>query len=86
LGLALGAAAIAWVWLVALPWLGGRPELREDLRWRAARGINAGAMYYTELEAMPDIAAHLDELHERHTEAFWRVSDRSLKPPAAGAR
>ncbi len=72
LALLLGAAAIAFLWLVVLPWAGSRPALREDIQWREAHGINAGAMYYTELRAMPDIAAHIDNLHQRHGEAFWR--------------
>lgn len=53
LGAILGA--LAAVWLVFLPAMAARPAMHEHLEWLEARKINPGAMYYTELEAMPPI-------------------------------
>ncbi|REK10962.1 MAG: hypothetical protein DWQ37_15065 [Planctomycetota bacterium] len=47
-------------WLFVLPWLSGRPRVREHLDWLDARQIDASAMYYTELEAMRPILQRLE--------------------------
>lgn len=59
-GLLLGLAAMAFVWLVVLPHLASRDSVRQQLRFLEERRIDAGAMYYTELEAMTPI---LQKLH-----------------------
>jgi hypothetical protein len=55
--------AIAAIWTFLLPQLGARPSLRESLDRRDALGINADAMFYTELEAMETLRVE------------WKVSD-----------
>lgn len=56
----LAVATIACVWVVILPWLASRPSMAEHIRWLEAKGIDAGAMYYTELEAMQPILQKLE--------------------------
>ncbi|MCM2370058.1 hypothetical protein [Aporhodopirellula aestuarii] len=46
---------LAAVWLIALPWVAGRPGPRRYLERLDARGIDPAAMYYTELP--PEIFA-----------------------------
>ncbi len=58
--LALSGLALALVWGVALPWLSARPAVRDRLRFLDAKGIDASAMYYTELEAMGPILDRLE--------------------------
>ena len=55
-------SSLAVVWLVLLPAVAARPPMHEHLEWLEARKINPGAMYYTELEAMPDV---LERMYER---------------------
>lgn len=50
LGLLLGFAAILWVWLVVLPGLGNWEVVREHVDRLDRENINAGAMFYTEVE------------------------------------
>jgi hypothetical protein len=50
LGLLLGFAAILWVWLVVLPGLGRWEVVREHVDLLDRSNINAGAMFYTEVE------------------------------------
>lgn len=49
-GLLLGFAAILWVWLVVLPGLGKWEVVREHVDRLDRENINAGAMFYTEVE------------------------------------
>jgi hypothetical protein len=62
LGFLAVVASLAAVWLVLLPAVAARPAMHEHLEWLEARKINPGAMYYTELEAMPDV---LERMYER---------------------
>ncbi len=50
LGLVLGCVAILWVWLVVLPGLGKWEVVREHVDRLDRENINAGAMFYTEVE------------------------------------
>lgn len=50
------------VWLVILPNLARRPQWQQRLERRHRLGINAGAMFYTELTAMPRILRRIDHL------------------------
>ena len=58
--LLLAACAVAAVWLVLLPWLARHPLVAEHLHDLEVRGIDAGAMYYTDLEAMEPILHRLE--------------------------
>jgi hypothetical protein len=63
---------VAWViligviWLVALPWLAARPAMKRHRQWLDDRGIDPGAMYYTELDAMEPILDRLNKHAREH--------------------
>ena len=60
-GLLATIVAVAGVWTLLLPMLGNRPALRSSIDRREALGINANAMFYTELEAMETLVVHWEE-------------------------
>jgi len=45
-----GCAVLSFVWLWVLPRIAQYPSVREHLELLDRRNINAGAMYYTEVE------------------------------------
>ena len=51
---------LAGIWLVALPWIARQPQMAAHLHWLEEQGIDGGAMYYTELEAMEPILERLE--------------------------
>jgi len=63
---------VAWliligvVWLVVLPWLAARPAMQRHRQWLDDRGIDPGAMYYTELDAMEPILDRLNKQSREH--------------------
>ena len=57
--LSFAAALTVLVWTVLLPWVGDG-ALRESIDRRAALGVNADAMFYTELEAMETLRVRWD--------------------------
>jgi hypothetical protein len=57
---AIASAMILLVWTVVLPKLAATPPLAKHLRWLDQRGIDAGAMFYTELDAMDPILHRLN--------------------------
>ena len=68
---AVAIAAVGILWLVVLPRIGETPAVRDFIDVNEARGINPGAMYYTELDAMPRIIDEVDRTRENASEAFW---------------
>jgi hypothetical protein len=60
--LLFGLAAGGMVWLIVLPRMASTDGVRQHLRFLKERRIEAGAMYYTDLEAMTPI---LRRLHGR---------------------
>lgn len=52
IGLVAAVLVIVATWTIVLPTLGSRPALRSSIDRREALGINANAMFYTELEGM----------------------------------
>lgn len=71
---AIALAVVAFLWLVVLPTIGRLEPVRDFIDANESRGINPGAMYYTELEAMPRIIDEVDRTRENAHEAFWRPS------------
>lgn len=58
--LLLAVCAVAAVWLALLPWLAQQPHIAEHIRDLEVRGIDAGAMYYTDLDVMQPILHRLE--------------------------
>lgn len=56
----LAIASLLAVWLIILPWIATRPQMDEHLRNLDKQGIDGGAMFYTELEAMKPILRKLE--------------------------
>jgi hypothetical protein len=48
------------VWTIVLPWMSAKPPVAKHLRWLDQAGIDGGAMFYTELEAMDPILQRLN--------------------------
>jgi hypothetical protein len=81
--LLLSLAAIASIWLGVLPRLANRSETRRQIDFLDARGIEPGAMFYTELSAMHGVIARMDAFHQRHPRALWAPTWQSTatQPP-----
>jgi hypothetical protein len=75
----IGAVVIA-CWTMLLPAISDRPAMRQRLDRRKAQGINAGAMFYSELNAMPQVMERMDRVHAAHGSAFWQPSAVGAQP------
>jgi hypothetical protein len=60
--LLIALAALSVLWLGVLPYIGGQPELAARIRRQQAEGIDPSAMFYTELEMMPELIRHGEHL------------------------
>lgn len=69
--LAAIVAGIALVWLIVLPAIGENPAMQAAIAEREARGIDSGAMFYTDLELMDDVLARSKQFHRDHPDALW---------------
>lgn len=70
LSLAAWSAAIAFGWLVVLPWLSSLPSQKRNIDWLREQRIDPSARYYTEVEAMEPILERLNaELTGRNVAA-----------------
>jgi hypothetical protein len=58
--LILATAAIAMTWLVVLPWVGSLRPVKNYIRRNEAAGVNPGAMYYTEIDAIGAIGERME--------------------------
>jgi hypothetical protein len=66
-------SVIAVCWLVLLPWLAAQPELAARIKTLERAGIDPSAMYYSELEMMPDTLRRLEQLHARDHRLLWAL-------------
>jgi hypothetical protein len=69
--LAAIVTAVALVWLIVLPAIGENPAMQAAIAEREARGIDSGAMFYTDLELMDDVLARSKQFHREHPDALW---------------
>ena len=69
-------AVIALMWLIVLPIVGEMDSMKSAIDAREARGIDTGAMFYTDLELMDDVLARSKEFHRDHPDALWRLEAR----------
>jgi hypothetical protein len=58
--LAFAVVLLLAVWCIVLPWISAIPAVNARQQWLEKRGINAGAMYYTELHVMESILERND--------------------------
>jgi hypothetical protein len=68
--LLLASAAVAVVWLGALPLLGRRPAMHDYIERNQSLGIDPSAKFYTELPGMPDFFDRTDSARRRGRGAF----------------
>ncbi|MBI1314346.1 hypothetical protein GC176_23875 [bacterium] len=69
--LAAAVAVVALIWLGVLPAAGNSASLRSAIEARRERGIDASAMFYTELEVMDDILARNRQFRRDNPDALW---------------
>ncbi len=60
LRLGLSMLLMAVIWLQVLPWIAAQPKMAAHLRRLENQGIDPGAMFYTELDAMAPILHRLE--------------------------
>jgi hypothetical protein len=77
--LAAIVASIALLWLFVLPEVAELDAMRSAIHAREARGIDSGAMFYTDLKLMDDVLARSKRFHREHPDALW-VPDSSRSP------
>lgn len=63
--------AVVVVWLLVLPAVCRTAAFRERSRFLEERGVDASAMFYTELDNLPRVMRHMDRLRAAHPELFW---------------
>jgi hypothetical protein len=71
--LAIACSVLLIVWLVLLPWLAAQPSVESRLDFLDQNGIDASAMYYTELECMDAI---LEKIEGRTAKTSAKLSRR----------
>ena len=81
--------AAAWgllglVWLVLLPWLGGQERIQRHRQRLDRAGVNAGALYYTDLEMLPLLLQRLNEVHRKQPDALWIPHPRQTQSAEGG--
>ena len=69
--LAAIVAVIALLWLIVLPAIGENDAMRAAIADREARGIDSGAMFYTDLELMDGVLARVKEFQRENPDALW---------------
>ena len=69
--LSLCIATIAIVWMLILPWIGEQQSVKSNIEHLKQRGIDASALYYTDLEAMEQIESDINAISKAHPDAFW---------------
>ena len=79
------AVTVAIIWLTVLPAIGKIESVQSSIREREARGIDSGAMFYTDLDMMDGVLARSKQFHREHPRALWtiRVSPQVQEAPQA---
>ena len=67
--LAACCGIVAVVWLYALPWWAQQPGMAAHLQSLEDQGIDASAMFYTELDALDPVLHRLEST--AHSTAEW---------------
>ena len=69
--LLVGVGVIGAIWGLLLPLLGQWAPVDQFIRRLEDAGIDPSAMYYTELEMMPEVRDQLRDFRSRHPRALW---------------
>lgn len=64
-------AVVASIWLVVLPFVASRPEIRSYIEHNKDVGIDPSAKFYTELPVMPQVYDRVEQVKRSNTAAFW---------------
>jgi hypothetical protein len=67
------------VWMVVLPTVGSQSGVRSSIQFLREREIDPSAMFYTDLEALPDLQSDLDRIRREQPRAFWLPRDRDSR-------
>lgn len=65
---AAALTVLAVVWLVILPLIGRQPAVSQHIEHQQQRGVNPSALFYSELEFLPDVVHRFERL-ELHVPA-----------------
>lgn len=64
-------AVLLAVWLIWLPQLARDPQVQAILQEREEQGIDAAAMFYSDLPAVDDAQERLQQLKTEAPNLFW---------------
>jgi len=70
LKLLAGLGLLTLIWLGLLPLISRQPRVAERIRTLEQQGIDPSAIFYTELEAMPQYESSIERIRSRHPQAF----------------
>ncbi len=71
--LGLTTLVIVIVWTCVLPWIGSRQSVRARIEHLDRLGIDAAALYYTDLEVMHRLESDVAAIRQAHPDAFWSI-------------
>jgi hypothetical protein len=71
LKLLMGLLIVAAVWLIALPQLARTTAIERHIAEQERQGIDPSALFYSELEILPQIAHRYERLHHSHGDELW---------------
>lgn len=75
--LALTVLGIAVIWTVVLPRLSSHPVVKARIDHLQRYGVEPAALFYTDLERMPEWEADVAAAKAREPAAFWNAGQRS---------
>lgn len=71
--LAAWSIAVAVIWLIVLPGISRTPAVDRWIEFVEQQRVDPSAMFYTEVEGMPDTQQRIDRLRTQHAGSFWTV-------------
>lgn len=72
-GFVSAIVGIGMIWLIVLPLVESEPHVAKHIANQKRLGVDPSAMFYTELEIAPEIANHVERLHDAHSSTFWKI-------------
>ena len=71
---ALAMLTMGLVWMFLLPWLGSQSPVAQHIETQQRLRIDPSALFYTELEMLPEIVHHEERLHDSYHTELWSLS------------